>query len=151
MILIISHEKDEHSREVQRMLEQKGHPYELLDLSCFPVEAHLSINYNSDRYSNTVLQHQNKIFEFNNYRSLWRRRPQPFTLHKEINGQVEITFTHGECHSAINGMWLLPEARWINDPVNDEVAARKVYQLKVAAELGLPIPRTCITSNPEQA
>lgn len=43
------------------------------------------------------------------------------------------------------------DAFWINHPMRDEDAARKVWQLKVAAELGLRIPRTCVTNDPDRA
>jgi glutathione synthase/RimK-type ligase-like ATP-grasp enzyme len=39
----------------------------------------------------------------------------------------------------------------MNPPAKDEVAGRKALQLKIAAGLGLRIPRTLITSNPDEA
>ncbi len=48
-------------------------------------------------------------------------------------------------------MWSCLDAVWVNDPDRDEFASRKMYQLKLASELGLRVPRTCITNSPEQA
>lgn len=39
----------------------------------------------------------------------------------------------------------------MNPPAFDEVASRKAFQLRVAAELGLEVPRTLITSDPTRA
>ena len=39
----------------------------------------------------------------------------------------------------------------MNDPTRDEVAGHKLYQLKVAGEVGLEIPRTHITNDPASA
>ncbi len=60
-------------------------------------------------------------------------------------------FTVNEWHEAINGLWQLLDVHWVNDPVRDEVAARKALQLRVAARTGLRVPRTIITSDPQQA
>jgi hypothetical protein len=48
-------------------------------------------------------------------------------------------------------MWSLLDATWMNPPDHDERAGRKAFQLKVAREAGLAIPRTCITTDPERA
>jgi hypothetical protein len=151
MILIISHEKDGHSRKVMDILDKKGHAYELLDLSCFPAEAALSISFERDKYNFSILERQNKVLTMGNFGSVWWRRPQSFQLHKEMNGPVESSFSFGECHCAINGLWLLEPSHWINNPVKDEVASRKVYQLRVAVDCGLTIPQTLISNSPEKA
>ena len=36
----------------------------------------------------------------------------------------------------------------MNDPTRDDAASRKARQLRVAAEVGLKVPRTLITSDP---
>ena len=61
MILIVSHEKDGHSRRVMEMLDRKGHPYQLFDLTCFPATASLSISYEKEKYLSTILERQTDI------------------------------------------------------------------------------------------
>ena len=151
MILIISHEKDGHYQAVRKELEGENYPYRLLDLSCFPSAAQLTMSFLPNAYNDTVLHHSGNELHLSEVGAVWWRRPQQFTLHADLKGSVEANFTHGECHCAVHGMWLLPHAGWINHPVNDEVASRKVYQLKVATEAGLIIPKTCVTSNPDHA
>jgi glutathione synthase/RimK-type ligase-like ATP-grasp enzyme len=46
------------------------------------------------------------------------------------------------------GLWAALDLAWINPPGLDEIAHHKPYQLKIAAEVGLRIPRTVITNNP---
>jgi glutathione synthase/RimK-type ligase-like ATP-grasp enzyme len=151
MILIISHDKDGHSIVVQEELTRVGYPFTLLDLSLFPKQAQLSMEYESDHYSDSVLQYAETQVRFKDCGSVWWRRPQPFTLHDELNGGVGRNFSYNECMSAINGLWLLSDAAWINNPVNDETASRKAYQLKMATACGLTIPRTLITNDPKKA
>ena len=43
------------------------------------------------------------------------------------------------------------EARWINSPTLDAIASYKPYQLALAQTLGLEIPQTVMTSDPEEA
>lgn len=45
----------------------------------------------------------------------------------------------------------LAGARWINAPAADRSAASKPLQLRVARELGLAVPRTLVTNDPERA
>lgn len=151
MILIVSHEKDGHCVKVMEALEKKGHPYKLLDLSCFPATAGLSISFEKEKYINALIEKEKGVMDMSEFGSVWWRRPQGFMLHEEISGQVERSFSYTECQCAISGMWLLESSNWINNPVNDEVANRKVYQLRVATDCGLKIPETLITSNPLRA
>ncbi|MBA2305104.1 MAG: alpha-L-glutamate ligase [Acidobacteria bacterium] len=65
------------------------------------------------------------------------------------NPQVNL-FTANEWNEAINGLWQLLDARWMNDPTRDDAASRKARQLRVAAEVGLKVPRTLITSDPQR-
>lgn len=151
MILIISHKEDSHTEKVTEVLARRGHPAEVLDLSRFPAEASLAISYEPDQYGSTRLHWPGKTFAMEDCRAIWWRRPQGFKLHEEVKGPVESSFAFTECQCAVSGMWLLEPARWINHPVTDEVANRKVYQLKVATNCGLTIPRTLITNDPAKA
>jgi glutathione synthase/RimK-type ligase-like ATP-grasp enzyme len=45
----------------------------------------------------------------------------------------------------------LVDARWMNPPARDDVAGRKLLQLRLAREVGLAIPRTLVTSDPDEA
>ena len=80
----------------------------------------------------------------------WWRRPQAAEPSSVADLEVRL-FTVNEWQEAINGLWQLLDVLWVNDPVRDEVAARKAHQLRVAASLGLRVPRTLITSDPARA
>lgn len=82
---------------------------------------------------------------------IWWRRPQPFTLHPEIQRTSHRTFTYNECYEAFSGLWQAHDAFWVNPPPRDEAAARKAYQLRIAQEVGLNIPTTLITNDPDRA
>ena len=83
-------------------------------------------------------------------KSVWWRRPQSPDLAAVGNDDV-YAFAQNEWQEALNGMWQLVDAPWMNPPARDEVASRKALQLRVANEAGLRTPRTMMTSDPDAA
>lgn len=152
MILIISSSKDHHATVVMEQIKNDGHEFYLWDLSQFPSSQQLSISY--DNHSTPHLQlfeTEGKEINLSEFTSVWWRRPQPFNLSIEVTDSISKHFALNECHSTINGAWKLLNAKWMNPPIEDEVASRKAYQLMVAKSVGLIIPETLITNNPEHA
>jgi hypothetical protein len=84
-------------------------------------------------------------------KAIWWRRPQTPAVSPLIGSASHRMFATNEIHEALTGLWYATEAFWINDPVRDQVAHRKVYQLRIAQEVGLPVPDTLITSDPQDA
>jgi len=84
-------------------------------------------------------------------RAAWWRRPQPLAPHPAVTEPDQARFAVNECVEALAGLWHSLDAYWINLPRNDQVAHRKLLQLKVASEVGLQIPQTCVTSDPQAA
>ncbi len=151
MILIVSAPKDGHATEVIGRLRGRGAAYQLLDLSEFPRNGLLSIEYNGTGAPRRSLAVNGASIDFAECNVVWWRRPQPFAVHDEIPPGTDHNFAYTECHAAVSGLWLTLAPFWINHPTKDDEAARKVYQLKVAQEIGLTIPDTCITSDPALA
>lgn len=60
-------------------------------------------------------------------------------------------FIRSQFFTMRQAMWnLFHEKRWINDPWAQEMAENKIYQLRTAIEVGLHIPDTIITSDPDE-
>jgi glutathione synthase/RimK-type ligase-like ATP-grasp enzyme len=151
VILVISHEQDPHAERVVRHLEADGRQVLLLNLSELPHRATLSIEY--DRRGQPRIDYvraNGQSYPLHSARAVWWRRPQVPDLSSVTDPQVNL-FTANEWNEAINGLWQLLDARWMNDPTRDDAAARKARQLRVAAEVGLKVPRTLITSDPGRA
>jgi hypothetical protein len=55
------------------------------------------------------------------------------------------------CHKAVAGLWAELNLNWVNPPELDEVVHHKPYQLAAATKIGLPVPRTIITNDPDVA
>ena len=76
---------------------------------------------------------------------------KPPQLSEQMMRQSHRAFAANEINEAMAGLWQAMDAAWINDPVRDQIAGRKAYQLKVAQEAGLRIPATVITNDPVEA
>lgn len=149
MILVVSHLGDPHAQRVIEHLRTAGREVVLLDLGDLPARAALTLDYED---SSIELRHDELgPLDLRKATSVWWRRPQvPDT--GAIGDEDVRLFTVNEWNEAIAGLWqLMDHAAWVNHPVADEVAARKALQLKVATEVGLRIPRTLITSDPQRA
>lgn len=150
MIVVISHPDDEHAAGVLRLLHADGHDAALLDLSELPGRATVTVDYRGDGPRAVYRRDGREALELTRARAVWWRRPQSPDLARVTDGEVH-TFTQNEWHEALNGVWQVLDVPWMNPPALDEVASRKANQLRVAAQLGLAIPETVITSDPDVA
>ena len=153
MILIVSNSDDDHAQAVMQSLQRrKDVAAQLLDLSRFPRELHLCLDYEEGVDPIECWFRNDRIaIPVSDCSVVWWRRPQPFSMHEELSDPSQLNFAHSECYEAVNGLWLTLPATWVNHPTRDEEAARKPYQLRVAREVGFEIPRTRITSDPAAA
>lgn len=148
MILILSHPDDVHVRAVVRHLEQLQAQARILDLSQFPQKARLTMAYGAEGSRFYMTELADGPLNFADIRAAWWRRPQPFGFEADLKS---VDFAQSECEEAIAGLWQSLDAKWMNPPVLDTAAARKTWQLKLAAQVGLNPPETLITNCPEGA
>jgi glutathione synthase/RimK-type ligase-like ATP-grasp enzyme len=151
VILVISHESDPHAERVIRHLGTSGQQVLLLNLAELPDRASLSIDYGANgRPRIDYVRAGGASFPLHEVTSVWWRRPQMPDLSSVTDPQVSL-FTANEWNEAINGLWQLLDVPWMNKPTTDDAASRKARQLRVASDVGLKIPRTLITSDPDRA
>lgn len=149
LILIVSHPADDHAGEVLSLLERKGHPAVLLDTGQFPVRVSLTQSFQNGRHEHEFVIDRRRI-DLNSCGSAWWRRPLPLTLEPAIATSV-VSFAYAESHEALAGLWAALDVTWVNPPGLDEAAHHKPYQLAVASQVGLTVPRTLITNDPDAA
>jgi glutathione synthase/RimK-type ligase-like ATP-grasp enzyme len=83
--------------------------------------------------------------------AVWYRRIRAFTIDPAITDETGRTFAWSETNEAMQGVWYAMDCFWMNPPVADEVALRKVTQLRLAKRAGLSIPETLVTNGPDEA
>lgn len=151
MILVVSHPDDAHARRVIGHLRQAGHEVHLLDLSDLPDRASLSIDFADPIRPGLELRPEDgPPLDLGRVEATWWRRPQAPNPAGVADPNVRL-FASSEWNEAVNGLWLLLGGRWMNVPARDERASRKAYQLTVASGVGLRVPRTLMTSDPDRA
>ena len=83
---------------------------------------------------------------------MWYRKPLPFTLDQQITNPEVRKFIDNECRAVTSGFYLnLGDAFWVNYPQKNRIASNKLFQLKLAQELGFEIPDTLVANDPEIA
>jgi len=153
MILIISTPQDVHAQAVMKALTERGVTgHHILDLSEFPMRMDLGISM-ADGGENqfAVRLADGTRLDLGAATAIWWRRPQSFGLPPSMTDPVHRAFANQECDFAFRGMWQCTSALWVNDVTRDAAASHKPWQLAIAKELGLSIPRTLITNRPEDA
>lgn len=151
MIVIISHAADEHAVRVMQHLARSGEEALLLNLAELPNQATLSVAYGCCGKVRVDYRRANDgSHVLTDARSVWWRRPQAPHPDSVTDADLHL-FTANEWHEATNGLWQLLNMPWMNNPVRDEVASRKALQLRVATQVGLRVPGTLITSDPDNA
>lgn len=152
MILVVSHEQDPHAERVLARLRAENRPTLLFNLAELPDRAAITIDYAiPENPQIEFVRGSANRFQLHEVSSVWWRRPQAPDLSSVTSADVQV-FTANEWNEAIQGLWqLLRGASWMNDPGLDDAASRKARQLRTAAEVGLRVPRTMITSDPCRA
>lgn len=152
MILIVSHPEDYHTRVVMDELHRLGAEVKLLDLSLFPMKARITFAYPNASPPLFAFQTlEGETIDFSTCRAAWWRRPQGFMVDSRLSQPGHIGFAFNEALEAFTGLWHALNVFWVNNPARDEVAHKKTYQLAVAQQVGLHIPETLVTNDPEQA
>lgn len=149
MILILAHSGDDHTKGVLSEISRRKHPTAFVDSSHFPSQASLNLTFSTNELGVEYNYGGHRI-NLNNCRAAWWRRPQPYTLHDDLDPDM-VSFVYSECHEAFSGALAIPKATWVNPPHLDERAHHKPLQLATALNVGLVVPRTLITNDPVEA
>lgn len=147
-VLIISNERDIHAKGMIAVL-QKEHGIEayLLNMQEFPLLSKAYFIWNGgleSKYSGPKGQ-----LDLRSVKSIWWRRSGTCKVPDDYYG--DINFCQDESNHFIQGFLWSHQCFWINDPICNLLASRKIVQLSRAKEVGLLIPKTIITNNPHEA
>jgi hypothetical protein len=150
-VLVLTNTEDgEHTNVVISKLERAGEGVFRLDvdkLASGEIRVLFSANSTGARFT---LLSGNSLLDSKDIKSVWYRRPNHFNL--KIKDPVQRSYTERELSTFLDGLWsIVPQrAFWLSYPRSLEHARKKIYQLELAQELGLLIPRTIITNDPEK-
>ena len=148
MILIISYLDNEH---VRRVVDHLSLPHEVVDVGWFPSTLRISAAAGRETDALWLTLPDGRRLAMDEVGAVWHRRLRGFSLDDALTDPTARTFAWSECHESLPGFWDASDCFWMNRPEADERALKKVWQHRLARRIGLRIPETLVTSDPEDA
>lgn len=148
-VLILSSVDDAHALKVQSQLKRLGVSPIFWRFENFLQGGRLNFEI-SDRSGHFKIELDDNLVELESFDAIWFRRPGPLISQKYFAPWVA-NFLEVEARQALMGMLYALPALWVNYPPRDTTAMLKLFQLKVAKSVGLNIPDTIVTNEPEVA
>jgi glutathione synthase/RimK-type ligase-like ATP-grasp enzyme len=150
-VMIVSSFEDPHAHAVMDALRSRSVAVELLDLSEYPTRLALSMTFENGARRLILNRVGGGQLDLETITAAWWRRPQPFRLPENTKDPVHRRFALSEAGTAFSGLYRAMDVLWVNDPVRDDAAHHKPWQLDLAQKIGLVIPETLMTSDPAEA
>jgi glutathione synthase/RimK-type ligase-like ATP-grasp enzyme len=152
-IIIVSNREDPHTDDVIVMLQEMGHEAIRLNTNDIPLHVAISLAWGNDTANGKgtiAIRTNGRVIDREAIRSVWWRRPNVFPLPLELSEQ-EREFAREEIDHTLRSLWSSLDCYWISYPEYIRQARWKGQQLQRAAQLGFDVPRTLITTDPEEA
>jgi glutathione synthase/RimK-type ligase-like ATP-grasp enzyme len=150
-IVIVTNINDPHADDVILLLQEMGHEPVRLNTDDIPPHTTMSLAYQHSGWQGSITIHTNgRVVDTDVIQSIWWRRPGDFTLPIDLSEQ-ELEFAKDEMDHALRSLWASLDCYWISYPEYIRQASWKGSQLKRATELGFDVPRTLITTDPDEA
>ncbi|MFL6160764.1 MAG: MvdC/MvdD family ATP grasp protein [Jatrophihabitantaceae bacterium] len=152
-IVIVTQIDDPHADDGIIALERRGYEAIRLNTDDIPGNTRVSMNWAAEGQpfsaSIEILTNGRRI-EAEQIRSVWWRRPAAFGLPADLSLQ-EREFATDEIDHMLRGLWASLDCYWLSHPERIRQASWKGEQLRRAAQFGFEVPRTLITTDPDQA
>jgi glutathione synthase/RimK-type ligase-like ATP-grasp enzyme len=149
-IVIVTEETDAHTDDMIRKLQEMKHDPIRLNTNDIPINITMSFSLNLLDWNGTMkIQTNGRVINIADIRSVWWRRPGSFPLPTSLSEQ-EIKFAEQELEQVLDGLWSSRTCYWISFPAHIRQAGLKMDQLKRATQLGFEVPRTLITTDPDE-
>lgn len=151
MILIVTSRGDYTSDFVVLRLTKLGIPFARFNTEDFPRNAECSIFYRSDdsRQTDISLGIGDLGLKMDQVTGIWYRRPGRPSVDQFEMDDSDICWAYRECDAILRGVWEISSDRIVSLPSAIRRAEEKPFQLKVAMEVGLSIPETLISNDPD--
>jgi hypothetical protein len=114
----------------------------------FPLSSVLTYRASNDEFRTEIIS-DGRTVDFASIGSIWWQWDQPAGVPADLT-LAERRFAEREAELAVNALPTISRVLWINHPRCERVANSKPAQLFVARMVGLEIPRTIVTNNPDE-
>jgi len=145
-VLIVSTKVDLATDHIVQLLRSRGVPHYRLNTEDYPFQDTMAFYPGPVSGEDRWLVCNNRPLPIPT--SIWYRRFRTPTTPNGMDEDVA-TFCRQETRAAIIGSIIGQSARWMSYPSAVWQAEYKPYQLQLAASIGLSIPPTVVTNNPD--
>lgn len=149
MIVAVSHAGDDHAAPVLEALRRLGEEAVVLDTGELPGRGAISAEFGVRR-PGAGIRGSHGFLRASDVTAVWWRRPQPLRPSPGLRSD-DAGFAVRQAGEALSGLAASLRVRWVNDPWRESAASHKPHQLAVAERVGLAVPRTIVTNDPERA
>lgn len=146
-VLVLSGPDDATTTEVVRALLKRGTAVTRIDTGDFPQEITLDARTSGGEWTGRISTGEYFV-DLEDVGSIYYRRPTRFRFPDSMSAGDQV-FAAAEARFGVGGVLLSLDALWVNDPGKAALAEYKPHQLRVAGSVGLSVPKTVITNNPE--
>jgi MvdD family ATP-grasp ribosomal peptide maturase len=151
-ILIITHTEDNFSIEkVTEYVEKNGFEVIRFDVDLYPLQNKLSTIFENGGWV-SILETPETKYRLDDIAAVWYRRA--YNIGRGLKEELDAKFygaAMGEIRNTLFGFLESIDAYSLGKPGVYRRLDSKEEQLKIADKIGLKIPETCLTNNPEDA
>lgn len=152
IILIVSHKYDIHVKAVaNRLISEKEKVFVITLNDIYATE--INVNIDNNRYNTYLKIGSNQaIVKLSDVKTLWLRRTRmPNNVCTQIKYINSREFSINEYEYVLRGLYTNAKAFTVSDYYAMRKADNILHQYSLACEVGLEIPKTVITNNPQRA
>ncbi len=152
VILIVTNTYDESPKQVIAELGQMRAQFYRFDTDTCPLGKPIAVSLqNGTTHGGLKDETGRQIVSWENVKTVWYRRPRILALESEGLPTGYLRFMEAETSAALWTLWTTLDAFWVNSPMATVLLEHnKLYQQKVARQVGLDAPDTLITNDPEE-
>lgn len=152
MILIISNwESDPHVGFLAKELDNRGVEYLIFDPATYPMGSSITIEDTATGYCRGFLTIDGKASDLGAVSGAWYRRPAEPLVSDNMD-PADSVWAMKECAHTLQGLYeFIPVERWVSHPSSIRRASTKLWQLRIARNLGFTIPPYILTNDPGDA
>ena len=144
---------DAHTDIVIEKLHKRGLDFFRWNIEDFLTEHGFEIEIENGCVKNLMLSAEDRNIDLvKDVSVVWYRRPGKLVISEAVKDEGYIEFGLREAKFLLNNVWrLLEDKTWINNPFENSQIDNKLYQLSLAAKLGLETPHSFVTNKKKEA
>jgi len=146
-VLLITEQYDPTADALIDELRRRQRPYLRWNLDSFPDSSELTYRISEQKFVGSISSDGHSV-DADDVGSVWCRSFMPRGFPANLD-EEELLFARKEAQTALSSLSGFSDWLWINHPDRERAASLKPLQLHVAGQLGMEIPRTIISNDPD--